>query len=95
MREWERREELVKASTIENVVRRLMASEEGNTLRKQAEELAAVVRRSTEEGGTSKAELDSFIAHITRQNMDSVSPTSSSIPSSSTGCNISSHASGA
>ncbi|CAA3016825.1 zeatin O-glucosyltransferase-like [Olea europaea subsp. europaea] len=95
VREWERREELVKASTIENIVRRLMASEEGNTLRKQAEELAAVVRRSTEEGGTSKAELDSFIAHITRHNMDSVSPTSSSIPSSSTGCNISSHVSAA
>lgn len=86
VREWERREELVRASTIENVVRRLMASEEGNTLRKQAEELAAVVRLSTEEGGASKAELDSFIAHITRQNMDSVSPTSSSIPSSSAGC---------
>ncbi|KAL2466009.1 UDP-Glycosyltransferase superfamily protein [Abeliophyllum distichum] len=94
VREWGLREELVKASTIENVVRRLMALEEGNTIRKRAEELAAAVRQSTVEGGTSKVELDSFIAHITGQNMDCVSPTSSSIPSSSA-CNNSSHASAA
>ncbi|KAL3819788.1 hypothetical protein ACJIZ3_005693 [Penstemon smallii] len=39
VREWTQREELVKASTIENVVKRLMASEEGNEIRKRAEEL--------------------------------------------------------
>ncbi|KAL2466018.1 UDP-Glycosyltransferase superfamily protein [Abeliophyllum distichum] len=65
VREWGQRGELVKASTIENVVKRLMASEEGNEIRKRAEELAAAVRLSTEEGGASKAELDSFITHIT------------------------------
>ncbi|KAF3647239.1 putative zeatin O-glucosyltransferase-like [Capsicum annuum] len=66
VREWEKREELVSASTIENVVRKLMASEEGDGIRKRAEELGVSVRRSTEKGGASQIELDSFIAHITR-----------------------------
>nr|UHH90516.1 UDP-glycosyltransferase [Nicotiana benthamiana]UXR81506.1 UDP-Glycosyltransferase superfamily protein [Nicotiana benthamiana] len=66
VREWEKREELVSASTIENVVRKLMASEEGDTIRKRAEELGEAVKLSTEKGGASRMELDSFIAHITR-----------------------------
>ncbi|KAK4721121.1 hypothetical protein R3W88_011354 [Solanum pinnatisectum] len=66
VREWEKREELVSASTIENVVRKLMASEEGDAIRKRAEELGEAVRFSTEKGGASRMELDSFIAHITR-----------------------------
>nr|XP_010319171.1 zeatin O-xylosyltransferase-like [Solanum lycopersicum] len=66
VREWEKREELVSASTIENVVRKLMASEEGDAIRKRAEELRETVRRSTEKGGASRMELDSFIAYITR-----------------------------
>ncbi|XP_049354524.1 zeatin O-xylosyltransferase-like [Solanum verrucosum] len=66
VREWEKREELVNASTIENVVRKLMASEEGNVIRKRAEELGEAVRQSTEKGGASRMEMDSFIAHIAR-----------------------------
>ncbi|XP_060184981.1 zeatin O-glucosyltransferase-like [Lycium barbarum] len=66
VREWEKREELVSASTIENVVRKLMASEEGDAIRIRAKELGEAVRRSTEKGGASRMELDSFIAHITR-----------------------------
>ncbi|XP_055802189.1 zeatin O-xylosyltransferase-like [Solanum dulcamara] len=66
VREWEKREELVNASTIENVVRKLMASEEGDVIRKRTEELGEAVRRSTEKGGASRMELDSFISHITR-----------------------------
>ncbi|KAL2464650.1 UDP-glycosyltransferase 74D1 [Forsythia ovata] len=66
VREWTQREELVKASTIENIVKRLMASDEGNEIRKKAEEVAAAVRMSTEAGGVSRIELESFIAHITR-----------------------------
>ncbi|XP_060186336.1 zeatin O-glucosyltransferase-like [Lycium barbarum] len=66
VREWEKREELVSASTIENVVRKLMASEEGDETRKRSEELGKAVRESTEKGGASQLELDSFIAHITR-----------------------------
>ncbi|KAL2228212.1 UNVERIFIED_CONTAM: Zeatin O-xylosyltransferase [Sesamum indicum] len=64
--EWEQRTELVKASAIENAVRRLMASEEGNEVRKRAEDLAATLRQAIEPGGASRLELDSFVAHIIR-----------------------------
>lgn len=66
VREWTQKEEPVKTSTIKNVVERLMASEEGDEIRKRAEELGIKVRESMEEGGHSREELDSFIAHITR-----------------------------
>ncbi|KAL0346216.1 UNVERIFIED_CONTAM: Zeatin O-xylosyltransferase [Sesamum radiatum] len=64
--DWEQRTEIVKASAIENAVRRLMASEEGEEIRKRAEELAATLRQATEAGGASRLELDAFVAHITR-----------------------------
>ncbi|KAK4713895.1 hypothetical protein R3W88_019802 [Solanum pinnatisectum] len=66
VREWEQRNELVTASTIQNIVSKLMASEEGDMIRKRAQELSKAVRRSTEEGGVSRMELESFVAHITR-----------------------------
>ncbi|KAF3613314.1 hypothetical protein FXO37_36435 [Capsicum annuum] len=66
VREWHKHEELVSESTIENVVRKLMGSEEGDAIRKRAEELGEAIRCFTEKGGTSRIELDSFIAHITR-----------------------------
>ncbi|KAH0755324.1 hypothetical protein KY290_025594 [Solanum tuberosum] len=67
IREWDqKREEVVTASTIDNVVRKLMASEEGDEVRKRAKELGEAVRQSTEKGGASRMELDYFIAHITR-----------------------------
>ncbi|KAL2501767.1 UDP-glycosyltransferase 73C4 [Forsythia ovata] len=66
VREWTKKEEAVKASRIKNVVERLMASEEGDKIRKRAEELSTKIQQSMEEGGDSSKELDSFIAHITR-----------------------------
>ncbi|KZV27324.1 zeatin O-glucosyltransferase-like [Dorcoceras hygrometricum] len=67
VREWDpHNAEMMKASSIANVVKRLMASEEGEEIRKRAEELGVSVRRATEEGGESRLALDSFIAHITR-----------------------------
>ncbi|PIM99396.1 UDP-glucuronosyl and UDP-glucosyl transferase [Handroanthus impetiginosus] len=66
VREWAPGLELVKASTIENVVKRLMASEEGKEIRTRAEEWAATVQQATQPGGASRLELDSFITHITR-----------------------------
>lgn len=59
--------EVVRASTIGTTVKRLMASEEGDGIRKRAEELAATLQKATQPGGASRLELDSFIAHITRQ----------------------------
>ncbi|XP_019188096.1 PREDICTED: zeatin O-xylosyltransferase-like [Ipomoea nil] len=66
VREWGERHEVVKSSGIEKVVRRLMGSEEGDEMRKRAQKLGETIRKSAQEGGASRMELDSFIAHITR-----------------------------
>ncbi|GLT26587.1 hypothetical protein SLA2020_016430 [Shorea laevis] len=66
VRDWSRREELIAASVIKEALRTLMASEEGEMMRKRAEELGRAVRQATEEGGISRKELESFISHITR-----------------------------
>lgn len=63
----EESQDVVASSTIEKVVRRLMASEEGDETRKRAAELGGILKRSLDEGGVSRMELDSFIAHISRQ----------------------------
>ncbi|GLT26588.1 hypothetical protein SLA2020_016440 [Shorea laevis] len=66
VREWSHREELITASAIKEALRTLMASEEGEMMRKRAEELGRAVRQATEEGGVSQKELESFINHIIR-----------------------------
>ncbi|KMT15051.1 hypothetical protein BVRB_3g061740 [Beta vulgaris subsp. vulgaris] len=67
VRDWTKRTELVTSTTIESAVRSLMESEEGKEMRRRAAELGDIVRGSTVEGGTSRLEMDSFIAHITRE----------------------------
>ncbi|PON57035.1 UDP-glucuronosyl/UDP-glucosyltransferase [Trema orientale] len=64
VREWAHRDDVARADTVANGVRELMASEKGNEVRKRAEELGGAVRESVAEGGASRKELDSFIAHI-------------------------------
>lgn len=66
VKDWERRDDLVEASTIERVVKILMGSKEGEEMRRRAAELGGAVRESVAEGGGSRLEVDSFIAHITR-----------------------------
>lgn len=66
VRDWTQRMEPVKAEVIEHAVRRLMASEEGDEMRRRAADLGGAVRRGAQAGGASRVELDSFIAHITR-----------------------------
>ncbi|KAL5546342.1 hypothetical protein UlMin_006029 [Ulmus minor] len=66
VREWERRNEIAKAAVVSDGAKRLMASEEGAEMRKRAAELGGAVRRSMASGGVSRAELDSFVAHLTR-----------------------------
>lgn len=60
------RQEVVTADAVEEVVRKLMVSEEGAEVRRNAEKLGNVVRQSVEDGGESRRELEAFIAHITR-----------------------------
>ncbi|KMT15063.1 hypothetical protein BVRB_3g061850 [Beta vulgaris subsp. vulgaris] len=64
VRDWAHRGEIVKSSTIENVVKTLMASEEGKEMMKRAAELGESVRGSVAEGGVCCLERDSFIAHM-------------------------------
>ncbi|KAL7197481.1 hypothetical protein ACSBR2_020093 [Camellia fascicularis] len=66
LNQWARREEQVTSSAIAKAVKTLMATKEGEEMRKRAEELGGAVQQSVKEGGASRMELDSFIAHITR-----------------------------
>ena len=63
---WTHPAELVSSSTIAKAIKTLMASKQGEQVRKRAEELGGAVRQSMKEGGVSRMELDSFITHITR-----------------------------
>ncbi|KAI3471699.1 hypothetical protein Pfo_028349 [Paulownia fortunei] len=63
---WERRGEAVSSDTVEKAVRKLMASEEGEEIRKRAKELGEAVQQSFMEGGATRKEFGSFISHITR-----------------------------
>ncbi|GLT95959.1 hypothetical protein SLE2022_136100 [Rubroshorea leprosula] len=63
-RDWSLRKELVMASAIKETVTTLMASEEGEMVRKRATELGGAVRRATAEGGVSRMEMEAFIDHI-------------------------------
>lgn len=65
VKEWARRREIVRASVVKEAVKTLMASGEGEMMRKRAEELGRAVREATQEGGVSRLELESFINHIT------------------------------
>ncbi|GMN55379.1 hypothetical protein TIFTF001_024496 [Ficus carica] len=67
VREWNHRDEVAAAATVAEGVRKLMASKEGEEMRRRAVELGSVIRQSVAaEGGASRRELDAFIAHICR-----------------------------
>ncbi|XP_047339741.1 zeatin O-glucosyltransferase-like [Impatiens glandulifera] len=66
VREWADQSEVVSSFAIKRAVERLMDSEEGERIRKRAEEVGGLLRDAAEEGGVSQMEMDSFIAHITR-----------------------------
>ncbi|XP_058212221.1 zeatin O-glucosyltransferase-like isoform X1 [Rhododendron vialii] len=63
---WEQREQIVTSSTICEVVKMLMASREGEEIRRKVEEIGGAAQQAVKEGGVSRLELDSFITHITR-----------------------------
>ncbi|KAI5396682.1 hypothetical protein KIW84_062773 [Lathyrus oleraceus] len=66
VKDWDKRDELVTGSDIENAVRRLMETKEGDEMRERAMKLKNDIGMSMEEGGVCRMEMDSFIAHITR-----------------------------
>lgn len=66
VKEWSRREQVLPASAVEKAVMRLMGSNEGQEIRKRAVAIGRQVRKSVREGGDTRMELESFIAHIGR-----------------------------
>lgn len=64
LNKWENRNNLVTSSTIAKVVKCLIASKQGEEIRKRAEELGGSAREAVEDGGASLLELDSFISHV-------------------------------
>ncbi|XP_031270537.1 zeatin O-glucosyltransferase-like [Pistacia vera] len=66
VRHWAHRQEIVTSNMVETAVKRLMGCKEGDEMRKKAAEYGSKVRQSMGEGGVSRLEFDSFIAHITR-----------------------------
>ncbi|KAH0689436.1 hypothetical protein KY289_016794 [Solanum tuberosum] len=66
VKDWAQRNELVTFDRIEKVVRILMASKEGEEMRKRAKDLSLGVKNAVEENGVTKNEFDAFIAHITK-----------------------------
>ncbi|XP_008808448.1 zeatin O-glucosyltransferase-like [Phoenix dactylifera] len=65
-RDWARRNEVVPAAAIRDSIVRLMVSEEGKEVRARATAVGGVARQATTEGGTSRADFDAFITHITK-----------------------------
>ncbi|KAL2480672.1 UDP-glycosyltransferase 73B4 [Abeliophyllum distichum] len=66
VKDWRRRNEIVKSLTISTALTRLMASEEGEEMRQRAADLGIAVQKSVAKGGLTRMEMDSFIAHISR-----------------------------
>ncbi|XP_047163309.1 zeatin O-glucosyltransferase-like [Vigna umbellata] len=66
VKDWAQRKALVTATDVENGVRRLMQTKEGDEMRERAARLKNAIHKSMEEGGVSRMEMDSFIAHITK-----------------------------
>lgn len=61
--DWVYRNEVVAAERIENAVRKLMASGEGEEMRRKAREFGSSLQMKS---GINNVEMGSFIAHITR-----------------------------
>ncbi|XP_072962557.1 zeatin O-glucosyltransferase-like [Typha angustifolia] len=66
VREWDRREEIVAAKDIEEAINKVLVYDEGKEIKQRARDLGEAVRGEVMDGGSSRAELDLFIDHITR-----------------------------
>ncbi|KAD4982864.1 hypothetical protein E3N88_19535 [Mikania micrantha] len=66
VKSWDRRDELVMADVVAEVVRMLMNSEKGEEMRRRAVRLGGEVKKAVAEGGVSCREMDSFISYVRR-----------------------------
>ncbi|KAL8227753.1 hypothetical protein R6Q57_015337 [Mikania cordata] len=65
VKSWDRRDELVMAYVVAEVVRMLMNSE-GEEMRRRAVRLGGEVKKAVAEGGVSCREMDAFISYVRR-----------------------------
>ncbi|KAK1684590.1 hypothetical protein QYE76_045438 [Lolium multiflorum] len=66
VRPWEKSRETLPAKDIQEVIRRAMDSDEGIAVRNAAKALAKDIRAAVSEGGSSWADMEDFIGHITK-----------------------------
>jgi len=66
VRPWEKHNEVIAAKVIQDVIEEVMITDKGMALRQRAAALGNAVRASVAEGGSSRKDLDDFIAYITR-----------------------------
>ncbi|KAJ6851518.1 cis-zeatin O-glucosyltransferase 1 [Iris pallida] len=70
VREWARHRDPVSSEAIEKAIGKVMmvqcCDEEGKEMRKRARLLGEAIRLCVAEGGSSRADMDSFVQHITR-----------------------------
>jgi cis-zeatin O-glucosyltransferase len=66
VRPWEQHSAVTPAETIREVIEKVMARDEGLAVRERAKELMEFIRRSVAEGGSSRKDLDDFVAYIAR-----------------------------
>jgi cis-zeatin O-glucosyltransferase len=66
VRPCEKHTEVIPAATIQAVIERMMVSDDGLPVRQRATAIGEAVRASAADGGSSRKDLEKFIAHITR-----------------------------
>jgi cis-zeatin O-glucosyltransferase len=66
VRPCEKQTKVTPAATVQQVIQRMMVSDEGRAARQRAAEVGEAVRASAAAGGSSRKDFEDFIAHITR-----------------------------
>jgi cis-zeatin O-glucosyltransferase len=66
VRPWEKHDEVIAAEVIQDVIKEVMITEKGMALQQRAAALGNGVRASVADGGSSRKDLDDFMAYITR-----------------------------
>ncbi|EES12633.1 hypothetical protein BDA96_06G191000 [Sorghum bicolor] len=66
VRPWEKHGEVIPAEVIRQVIEDAMLSDQGVAVRQRAKVLGEAVRACLADGGSSRKDLDDFIAHITK-----------------------------
>ncbi|CAN6268848.1 unnamed protein product [Urochloa humidicola] len=66
VRPYEKHAEVIPAATIEEMIEKMMVSDEGLAVRQRATALGEAVRAAVAAGGSSQKDMEDFIAHITR-----------------------------